>query len=184
MTQGKRVFRRLLVGEKRVLFVNNATEHKLTKESWAALSESNTETRFLPKNATDFCQLADSCITQKLKTAWRSAWDHKRMGMVESQSWTNWKNESSKLSNAGQRFYLELASKVLKDVDSQKDSDGFLYTQKAMIRCGLALNLNRRWVVKQLFPHPKEIVKKHGENFEGKTVAYSMELDGTVTETD
>lgn len=41
-----------------------------------------------------------------------------------------------------------------------RDKNGDLYVKKAMIGCGLALNLNGQWEVQQLFPHFQEIVKK------------------------
>lgn len=53
-----------------------------------------------------------------------------------------------------------------------------------MIRCGLAMNLNGRWEVQELFPHLREIVQKYKENVDGKPVADSVDLDQGVTEYD
>lgn len=179
-----RVFQKLSNGEKRILFVDNAGGHSITDTVKNALLRSNTELRLLPKNATDLCQPADSFIIQKVKTAWRKIWDQKRLSMVSEEAWTDWKNGSGKLPNPGKKFFLELAAQAVRDVASQRDSDGVLYVRKAMIRCGMALNLNGQWEVKQLFPHLQTIVAKYRENFDGKEVADSLLLDGELTESD
>ena len=179
-----RIFKSLPNGRKRVLFVDNAGGHAETEEVRKALEKTNTELRLLPKNATELCQPADSFVIQKVKTAWRTMWDEKRMSMVSNEEWTNWKNGSGKLPNPGKRFFLQLAAAAVRDVAQQRDSDGVLYTRKAMIRCGMALNLNGRWEVKQLFPHLQEIVKKYEENFNGVPVTDSLALDGEITQSD
>lgn len=69
-------------------------------------------------------------------------------------------------------------------VDGQRDGEGSKYSLKAIIRCGLALNVNGLREVRQLFPHFQEIVKKYPENLNGESVSQSMALDGEVTETD
>lgn len=180
----KRLFEKLPNGQTRVLYVDNAGGHALTEDVKIALKNSNTELRTLPKNATELCQPADSFVIQKVKTAWRSRWDKKRMEMVTEEEWTDWKNGSGKLPNPGKRFFLQLAAEAVRDVAQQRDSDGVLYVRKAMIRCGMALNLNGQWEVKQLFPHLQEIVRKYEENFNGKTVADSLLLDGEITESE
>lgn len=118
-----------------------------------ALRNSNTELRPLPKNATEICEPADSFVIQKVKTAWCGRWDTKRMGMVSESEWTDWKEGSGKLNSPGKRFFLELAADSVRDVEKQRDSDGIIYTRTAMIRCGLACNLNGRRELTQLFPH-------------------------------
>lgn len=49
-----------------------------------------------------------------------------------------------------------------------------LYTQKAMMGCGMALNLNEVWEDLQLFQNMQRIVCLHRENFEGKAVLDSL----------
>lgn len=53
-----------------------------------------------------------------------------------------------------------------------------------MIGCGMALNLNRRWEIQQLFLYLQEIVAKFHKTFNGTPVADSLELDGAVTESE
>jgi len=179
-----RAVRKLQNGKKRVIFMDNASGHALTDQVRDALSSINAEIRFLPRNATDLCQPADSFIIQKIKTAWRDKWDTKRLDMTVSEAWTDWKKGSGKLPNPGKKFFLQLAADVIKEVNQQRDKDGILYTRKAMIRCGMACNLNGIWEECQLFPHLQSIISKYRENFEGKSVADSLEIDGAVTETD
>lgn len=73
----KRIMSPLPAGKERVLFVDNASGHKVTAAASAALKGSLTKLNFLPKNATDLCQPADSFIIQKIKTVWRRLWDKK-----------------------------------------------------------------------------------------------------------
>lgn len=180
----KRVLSLLSDGSRRILFVDNASGHKLTEAAREALKISNTELRFLPKNATDLCQPADSFIIQKIKTVWRRRWDEKRLEMIKKNEWVDWKAGSGKLANPGKRFYLKLAADVIKEVDNERDKNGVSFTRKAMIGCGMALNLNGVWEVRQLFPHLQEIVRKYKDNFDGTPVADSLELDGQVTESE
>lgn len=53
-----------------------------------------------------------------------------------------------------------------------------------MTRCGMVVNHNGQGEVKRLFPHLQEIVKKYADNFNGKTVADSLALDGDITESE
>lgn len=138
----------------------------------------------MPNNTIDLCQPADSFIIQKIKTVWRRIWDEKRFKMIESDKWVDWRDGSGMLTNPGKRFYLQLAAAVIKDVDRDRDRNGVLYSRKSMMCYGMALNLNGRWEVQQLLPHFQQIVSKYRENFDGKTVGDSLELDGAATESD
>lgn len=180
----KRVMSPLPDGRERVLYVDNASGHKLTADAQEALRLSNTVLRFLPKNATDLCQPADSFIIQKIKAVWRRRWDEKRLDMIKKNEWVDWKTGSGKLPNPGKTFYLKLAADVMREVGNARDKEGVSLTRKAMIGCGMALNFNGLWEVRQLFPHLQSIVSKYADNFNGKPVADSLELDGAVTESD
>lgn len=180
----KRIMTPCPAGKERVLFVDNASGHKLSEAAKAALKYSNTTLRFLPKNATDLCQPADSFIIQQIKTVWRRRWDEKRMDMIKKKQWVDWRSGSGKLTNPGKVFYLKLAADVVREVDNQRDSDGVSLSRKAMMGCGMALNLNGRWEVRQLFPHLQSIVARYPDNFNGTPVADSLELDGAVTESE
>lgn len=57
--------------DERVLFVDNASGHKMKPRALTALQKSRAKLYFNPKNATDLCQTADSIIKKKSKTLWR-----------------------------------------------------------------------------------------------------------------
>ena len=61
----------LLYGRRRILLIDNCGGHCITLNVEQALSAMNTEIRFVPPNATDLIQPADSFVIQKLKDAWR-----------------------------------------------------------------------------------------------------------------
>lgn len=128
----------------RTCFTDTATELKFTEELLGDVSENSNGIRLLPKNATDLFQPADSLVIWKLEFVWRSAWDQKRTRLVELQPWTSCKNGSRKLPNPVKKFYVEVARRIMENMNFQRDSDVVLYTQKAMTRCGLALNLSGR----------------------------------------
>lgn len=70
------------------------------------------------------------------------------MAMVQEDTWADFRKGSGKLPNPGKRLFIELVAKSVRNVDSHRDSDGLPFSRKAMIRCGLALNLNGEWEVK------------------------------------
>lgn len=77
------------------MFVDNASGHKLTEAATETLKDSNTRLRFLPKNATDLCQPADSFIIQQIKTVWSRRWEEKRMEMINKDEWVGWRAGSA-----------------------------------------------------------------------------------------
>jgi len=81
-----------------------------------------------------------------------------------------WASEVWQTSQSREVFFLKFAAAVVRDVNGMRDSDGLTYARKAMIRCGMALDLNGQWRVSQLFPHFQNIIAKHKEYFEGKSV--------------
>lgn len=82
--------------------------------------------------------------------------------MIKSGSWAK---NSGKLPNPGKSFFFKLADDTIRDVNLARDADGIIYVRKAMIRCGMSLNLNGRWDVEQLFPRLQEIVNMYGDDF-------------------
>lgn len=150
----------------------------------AVLQRRNAELRYLPKFSMKLYQPSDPFVMQKVKTAWRVMWDEMRMAMVENGAQTDFKKGSGKLPNPEKTFSPERAAKAVKAGDGQRDSDGFQYARKAIIRRGLALNLNGLQEVSHPLPHLQEIVKRYPDSFCGKSVSESMGLDGAVTETD
>lgn len=59
---------------------------------------------------------------------------------------------------------------MVRDVNSMRDKNGLSYVRKAMVMCGLALNLNGGWEERQLSPELRKIVKKHMNHFEREPV--------------
>lgn len=132
-----------------------------------------TKLLFLAKNTTILCPPADSFVIQKIKSDWMRKWDKMELEMIEKKNWVYWKDGSGELAKSGKRFYLMLAASVVREVSNSGDCDKVLYCRKAMIGCGIALNLNGRWKKQQLFPHLPTIVEKYPENFNGKPGADS-----------
>lgn len=97
----------------------------MSNELKEALHESNKEICYLPANYTDLCQTAGLFIIQKLTAAWRATWDLKRMEMASENQWIC-KNGSGKLPNHGKRFFLELASQVVREVNTKSDDEGII----------------------------------------------------------
>ena len=58
----------------------------------------------------------------------------------------------------------------MQDVNSERDAHGVLYARKAMIHCGLLLDVDGIWRIEQLFPHLQEIIHEHRHNFDGEHV--------------
>ena len=165
----RRAISPLSVGRKRILFMDNCGGHEKARELMDALTAINTEIRFFPANATHLIQPADSFVIQKIKSAWNGRWGAHKMkllrGGVSSETCGT---KSGNLPNPGKSFVLQLAAESVRDVNNQTDADGISYARKAMIRCGLALNINGIWETKQLFPHLQNIISKYSRNFAGK----------------
>ncbi|KAE8966437.1 hypothetical protein PR001_g28407, partial [Phytophthora rubi] len=150
------------------------------------LQRLNARLRYLPPNATDLCQPADSFVIAKIKDVWSQMWNDKKIELIEDNEWQNKVRKdgsySGKLKNPGKRFFLDLAATAVKEVNAKRDQNGINYARKAMMRCGLSLSVDGTWRTTQLFPHLLEIIKKYPEEFAGKasttdTVADEEEVD-------
>jgi hypothetical protein len=75
-----------------------------------------------------------------------------------------------KLTNPDKRFFLQLVVDSVEDVNKEVDCNNMSYARKAMIRCGMALDVDGSWSVNQLFPHLQDIVAKHVQYFQGQDV--------------
>jgi len=80
--------------------------------------------------------------------------------------------------NPGKRFYLKLAADVFRTASAQRDKESVLHIRKAMIRCGMSLNLNGFWEERQLSPELKKIIKNYPSNFNGEVVSTNHGLEG------
>ena len=77
---------------------------------------------------------------------------------------------SGKIPNPGKYFYLRLAAAAVREINAMRDKDCLRFARKAVIRTGLALNINEQWEERQLFPKLQEIVNKYRTHFEGALV--------------
>ena len=171
-------------GRERVLFLDNCSGHAMTEEVIETLRKTRTEVRFLPANATDLWQPADSFVFQKIKAAWRARWDAKKPSMIEQNMWIDPRQGSGKLVNSGKTYFLNLAKNTVRDMNAQRDKNGMLYSRKAMIRCCLSKSENGVWEEKQLFQNLQDIIERYRENFNGAPVDMNKDLPGERTESD
>lgn len=98
------------------------------------------------------------------------------MDMIRNGQWSE---GSGLLLNPGKSYFSKLAVAAVRDVNAQRDEDGLSYARKAMIRTGMALNINGRWEETQLFPRLQQIIATHRNHFNGEPV---MESHGAVVE--
>lgn len=163
----RRAINRLSDGKKRVLFVDNCSSHTEHESVQEKLSNINTALRKLPPQTTNRTQPADSFVISKIKAAWRRRWDDYKYQQIENG---NWKDGSGFIHNPGKLFFLKLAADSVRDVNLQTDEKGVNYARKAMIQCGMALNLDGRWSESQLTQELQEIISKHRPYFNGQPV--------------
>lgn len=168
--QEPRALEKLPQGRRRVLFMDNCSGHKLTDALLEKLEKVNTEIRFFPPNATDLLQPADSFVIQKIKMAWTQRWEEYKARFLQSieQLDGSYGTRNGCIPNPGKRFFLKIAAQAVRDVNKQRDENGWTYARKAMIRCGLAKQPNGLWEISQLFPHLQNIVHKHRNHFDGE----------------
>jgi hypothetical protein len=57
---------------------------------------------------------------------------------------------SGALKNPKKPYFLQLAADAIWDVNVQCDKNGISYAKKAMIWCGMSLELNGAWTIQQL----------------------------------
>ncbi len=55
-----------------------------------------------------------------------------------------------KLPNPGKKYLLKLAAESVRAVNAQRDGKCINFARKAMIRCGLAKDIDGHWRVSQL----------------------------------
>ncbi|KAL3695584.1 hypothetical protein R1sor_009660 [Riccia sorocarpa] len=127
---------------------------------------------------THLVQPADSFVISKIKDAWTKRWELKKMELIKNSEWQGdgTRGTSGALKNPGKRYFLQLAADSVADVNSQRDANGISYARKAMIRCGLSLNINGRWEECQLQPELQNIIHKYRDQFEATRRLHSAPL--------
>lgn len=73
-------------------------------------------------------------------------------------------------------LFLKLAAESVRAVNLMKDKNGVSYARKAMIRCGLGLDLDGEWQESQLFPELQMIINNHRAHFDGTPVPEDEEV--------
>lgn len=122
-------------------YMDNCSGHKETPELASALHYTNTEIRYFEPNLTDYMQPCDSSVIQKIKSELSVIWEKYKMDMMKAN---NLSKSSGKIPNHGKYYFLKLARKAVDRVNRQRDIDSLSHAQRAMIRAGMALNVNGR----------------------------------------
>lgn len=159
----KRVISTLPNGRTRHLYLDNCSGHLDTPQLQKAARDARTVIRYFPPNATHLIQPCDSFVIQKIKRAWTTHWETYKMGLIKANKW---KDSCGKLHNPGKTYFIKLAARCIREVNSQRDAYGLTYARKAMIMTGMGLNTNGLWEVAQLTPELQAIVKKHSSVFD------------------
>jgi hypothetical protein len=144
-------------------------------QNYAMFLKANTELRYFPPCATDLVQPADSFVISKIKDEWTRLWEAGKVRMIKNGDWSDtvrmngsW---SGKLKNPGKCFLLELTARTVRAVNAMRDSCGLTYARKAMIRCGMALDVGGRWHESQLTPELQRVIGKYCIHYDGTPVS-------------
>lgn len=139
---------------------------------------------FFAECATDLVQPADFFFIQAIKAEWENRWNAEVIRRIEMKMWDESREGSGCLVNPGKAFFLRISDAVVRDVSEKRDKDGVLLVRKAMISCGMALNLNGLWEEQYISPEFQEIIAKYRDNFNGAPVTTDHYLEGEATDTD
>jgi hypothetical protein len=156
-----------LHGGHRVVFVDNYSAHNGNDNIDIQLAKINASIRNLVACATDKVQPCDSFVISKIKDEWTTLWEAYKFKAIADGEW---QKVSGAIKNPGKTFFLNLAAEAVRKVNAQRDSNGISYARKAMIRCGLSLDVNGQWHVGQLSPELLGIVAKYRQHFNGEIV--------------
>jgi len=63
-----------------------------------------------------------------------------------------------------------MATEAVRRVNEQRDQTGLTYARKAMIRCGLSLDIIGEWHEKQFNRDLQIVIEKHRQHFKGLAV--------------
>jgi hypothetical protein len=77
---------------------------------------------------------------------------------------------SGALQNPEKQFFLRMTAEAIRRVNEQRDQIGLTYARKAMIRCGLSLDIIGEWHEKQLNRDLQIVIENHHQHFEGLVV--------------
>jgi transposase len=71
------------------VFVDNCSLHNGLERVTQVLSSKNTKLCYLPPCTTHLCQPADTFVISKIKDAWRSQWEKKKLEWIQRRMWQN-----------------------------------------------------------------------------------------------
>ncbi len=148
--------------------------HNETPEVLAVLNNKKIRVRKLVACATDKVQACDSFVISKIKDEWMEMWDEYKFNAIKNGRWKDgeWGDgqSSGALQNPGKTFFLKLAAEAVRKVNAQRDKNGISYARKAMIRCGLSLDVTGEWRVKQLSVELQKIIHMYKNHYDGEPV--------------
>jgi hypothetical protein len=76
-------------GHMKHVFVDNCSSHNGSERVTQVLSSKNTKLCYLPPCTTHLCQPADTFVISKIKDAWRSQWEKKKLEWIQRRMWQN-----------------------------------------------------------------------------------------------
>lgn len=125
---------------------------------------------FFIQNRTHLTQSAINIVISKIKDAWTSHWEAKKLELLQASIWQGDGGEgtSHMLQNLGESFQPELIATTVYDVNRQECKKYKInYVKMAMIRCGLLLNVNGHREETMLSRELHEVINKYCVNFDG-----------------
>jgi hypothetical protein len=151
-----------------VIFADNYRGHNDSAKVQDHLDRVRASIRKLVACATNKAQPCDSFVISKIKDEWSSMSEEYKYQAIKDGQWASW---SGAIKNPGKEFFLLLAAKAVQRVIAMRDANRIGYARKAMIRCGLSLDVTGQWHVPQLSLELQQIVGKHRAHFDGEALA-------------
>lgn len=159
------------------VWVDSCNGNNDSKALQEVLRKKNTVLQFFPPSCNHMCQPAE-LVVARIKDVWCKRWDTKKMNEVtqnsiqgvfiapEHEAITSEKS----VVHPRNHYFLSLAAESIRAVNAERDANGMSHARKAMIRCGLSLDVDGNWSVRQLSPELQRIVQQHRIYFDGALV--------------
>ena len=159
------------------VWVDSCNGNNDSKALQEVLTKKNTVLRFFPPSCNHMCQPAESVVA-KIKDVWHKRWDARKMNEVSQRSeqgiFVAPQGDAiisgKSVAHPGNHYFLTLAAESIRAVNAERDANGVSHARKAMIRCGLSLDVDGNWSVRQLSPELQRIVQQHRIYFDGAVV--------------
>ncbi|KAG2813670.1 hypothetical protein PC116_g16967 [Phytophthora cactorum] len=72
-------------GQPKTVFLDNCSGHLEEEECKEELHHLNARLSYLPANATDLCQPADSLVIAKINDVWVRMWNNKKIELIDDK---------------------------------------------------------------------------------------------------